>query len=381
MSNEKEKVALADFNWDEEDNFFTEPIADETEDKKEKSETSNPKDTKEKTSTKEKEDPEVDEEEDDSDTEEVEDSFEFGDTDETEDDSNNNSSEISESYSELYKKLKAKGVFKAELPEEFSEDDIDEDTWFEIQSNELDHQINEALEEFANDLDDEGKAFIKFKKDGGDTKIFLKAYNSIMQTPTIERGNEKSYEKFLKHYYSVHEQMDDEDVSDKIDWLKETGKLEKYALKVHEEVEEDQEKYKEQLIKNQEKAAIEREKQRKAFVTDIKKTLNSTDKIKDWTLTPKDKKELHGYVTKPSVKVGNQYLTQLQHDLQEAFKDKEKIILLAKLLNNDFDISDIKEQAKTEFTKNTKNTINNSKKKTKNSGGGSRKKSLSDYFD
>jgi ElaB/YqjD/DUF883 family membrane-anchored ribosome-binding protein len=108
--------------------------------------------------------------------------------------------------------------------------------------------------------------------------------------------------------------------------------------------------------------------------------IDNNTEIKDWALTPKDKKDLHPYMTKAAVKVGNnQFLTQFQNDLQNVFKDKEKMILLAKIISSDFDVKDIKAKAKTEVIKETKQKLNSSK--SSNYGiKGSHNKGLVDYF-
>jgi hypothetical protein len=85
-------------------------------------------------------------------------------------------------------------------------------------------------------------------------------------------------------------------------------------------------------------------------------------------------------MTRASVKVSeNQYLTQFQNDLQQVFKDKEKTILLAKLISNDFDLTDLKEKAKTEIIRETKSKLTNSKVSPIGNKG-SRNKGLADYF-
>jgi hypothetical protein len=113
----------------------------------------------------------------------------------------------------------------------------------------------------------------------------------------------------------------------------------------------------------------------------LKNTIETTGAIKDWNITQKDKKELHGYMTKPAVKVGpNQFLTQFQNDLQGVFKDKEKMILLAKIISSDFDATDLKEKAKTEVIRETRQKINNQKANPSISTKGSRNKGLADYF-
>ena len=96
----------------------------------------------------------------------------------------------------------------------------------------------------------------------------------------------------------------------------------------------------------------------------------------------RDKKELHGYMTKANVKVGkNSFMTKMQQDLQTAFQDPEKILVIAKLLRNDFDISDIVRNTETKVTKKTKDKIERKPKiKSSKSSSGRRKKALYEYF-
>lgn len=353
MAKEKqteEEVSLADFNWDSGDDLFAEePIVEEKE-----------KETKPKVKT----EPELEEEEDEVE-EEDEDSFDFGDEEEE-----TVSKDVDSTYNDLYKKLKDKGIFTVDTDEE----DIDEETFLELQEKELEARLEESFEDFAADLDNEAKAFLKFKREGGSTKDFFKMYTSVIDVPTVQDGDEDSYKKFLTYKYKVLDGLDDEDVQDKIEWLEESGKLEKYAFKLSEEFEKDKEVQQAKLVEQQTKLQKQQEEQRKELVNDLKKVITESDKIKDWTISQKDKKELHSYMTKGVVKVGNQVLTQLQSDLQEAFKDKEKLILLAKILHSDFDVSDVKASAKTEVIRETKKTIKTGKSTR------SRNKGLADFF-
>jgi len=294
-----------------------------------------------------------------------------------EDDENESSEKQSLSYSSLYKNLKQKGVISIEVEDE---SDIDEETFIQIQEEEIEARMDETIKAFMDELDNDAKAFLRFKREGGDTAQFFKLYNEYTSIPTPIRGDEKSEEKFLKHYYKNYEDLDDDDVEDKIEWLKETGKISKYAHKHYEGIEEQLEERKEETVRRQQEIQKQQEEQRKQYVRDLKNLIDENGQIKDWSLTPKDKKDLHSYMTRAAVKIGeNQFLTQFQNDLQQAFKDKEKTVLLAKLLSNDFDLSDLKEKAKTELVRETKSKLSNSKI-TPVSNKGSRNKGLIDYF-
>jgi hypothetical protein len=56
------------------------------------------------------------------------------------------------------------------------------------------------------------------------------------------------------------------------------------------------------------------------------------------------------------------------------------MILLAKILSSDFDVTDIKEKAKTEVIKETRQKISNQKLNPTTSTKGSRNKGLADFF-
>jgi len=278
-------------------------------------------------------------------------------------------------WADLYKTLKSKGIISVE-----TEDDIDEEKFLELQEEEIEARLDETIQAFMDELDEDAKAFLKFKKEGGNTKEFFKFYSETSKVPELDITNEKSQKKFLEYYYRTYEEMDEDEVDDKIQWLEETGKMSKYAEKYSDSLEEEGERYKEKLLANQKAAAKQQEDNRKQLITDLKKVIDNNTEIKDWALTPKDKKDLHPYMTKAAVKVGNnQFLTQFQNDLQNVFKDKEKMILLAKIISSDFDVKDIKAKAKTEVIKETKQRLNSSK--SSNYGiKGSHNKGLVDYF-
>jgi len=105
--------------------------------------------------------------------------------------------------------------------------------------------------------------------------------------------------------------------------------------------------------------------------------------VNEFTFTPQDKKELGGYITNPSVKVGkNQFVTAFHKDLQEviASKDKTKLLLLAKLLKTDFDTKDLLKTAKTVVTKETKSKLADIKLNVKTSSSNKAKKTLADFL-
>ena len=122
----------------------------------------------------------------------------------------------------------------------------------------------------------------------------------------------------------------------------------------------------------------------KIVIDELKDKLEDTDTIGQFTFSKKDKKNLHSYMTRANVKVGKDtYMTQMQTDLQNVFQDPEKILIIAKLLRNDFDVSDVIRDTETKVTRKTKDKIErkSTKMKSSNSSTGRRKKALFEYFD
>lgn len=367
MSTEKE-VSLADFNWDNGDDFFGATTIESKEDNSASFGEEQGKPSK-LSQVEEEEEPEKLG----SQKEEKESQEDFFDAAETEEETSSKSSQ----WSSIYKELKSKGVISIEVDDE----EIDADRFVEIQEEEIEARLDETIQAFMSELDDDAKAFLKFKREGGDTKQFFDIYSKLSEIPVPSVDDERSQERFLEYYYSNYEDLDIDDVDDKIQWLKETGKLGKYAEKIYDQLQDDEEQMKAEVLERQKRVAAQQEEQRKQLVKDLKHTIDTTGAIKDWNITQKDKKELHGYMTKPAVKVGpNQFLTQFQNDLQGVFKDKEKMILLAKIISSDFDATDLKEKAKTEVIRETRQKINNQKANPSISTKGSRNKGLADYF-
>jgi len=293
---------------------------------------------------------------------------------------NKSSDDDEKFFNVLAQGMKDKGVLTSvDIPEDA---DLTEDGFVELYETEIDNRITETFEGFFEELDNDAKAFLKHKKDGGSTQSF---FNVLKDSSAIPTGNleEIPVQKLIaKHYLKTVEELDPEDVDDKITWLEETGKLEKYAEKYDKKLKTIASKQ-EKLLEKQRKDNLKIQADNaKAFVTDIKTTLKNTDNIMKFPITKIDKKELIDYITKPEVKVGkNKFVTGLQDGLKNIMKDNKKLILLAKLIKSDFDVSNLEVKAETKKTIEMKDKLNRAKRNNKASTSkqGSRK-NLSDFF-
>lgn len=287
-------------------------------------------------------------------------------------------------YSTLTSELKERGIFQNVELEEGEE--IDEDKFFELHESEVEARVEETFQSFAEEMDDEGKDFIKFKRNGGKTSDFLQVYGNTLSIEGLDLEKEEDQDLIIKQYSSLIEGMDNEEISDRIEWLKESNKKKSFAEKYMIKLKSIDEKRKADLMARSETLAQNRKKDLEKFHQSLNTELQKTEKVGNFDFQKVDKKNLIDYITKPSVKVGkNKYISKFQAEIGEIFKaegeQKKKLLLLAKLVMSDFDVKDIIEQTKTETVKKAKSKLQSARTNVKaSSSGNSTRKSLYDYF-
>jgi hypothetical protein len=288
-------------------------------------------------------------------------------------------------FTTLAEELKEKGILQnVEIPKDKK---LSQEEFFTLQDEEIEARVNETFTGFFDELDEDGKAFLKFKKDGGRTADFLATYNTGLDLTDFDEKNEDQRAKVLNHYLTTVEGLEGEELKDRLAWIKEGGKEETYAKKWYKAIEDDSKAAREELAKAQEKISKKREQDITDFNEALNKVLLKTDDIGGITITKAEQKELGSFMTKPTVKVGkNKYVPALHAELSKTLRaatdeDKQTLILLAKLYKNKFDFTDIATKKKTEITKEVKSKLEAAKKGVKASSSGSNsKKSLGDFF-
>jgi len=253
--------------------------------------------------------------------------------------------------------LVEKGIFQAIELEEGEE--IDEDKFIELQDLEVESRVEESFDAFFEQLDADAVAFMKFKRAGGSTQAFMKAYASSLDLPTADLETDEGQKAILRHYYKTVEHVEEEDIESKIDWAVENKKLEKYAKKYHDLMEEEDRKKKDQLLIDLKRKEEEEVQKRQGFEKNISDTLATAKTISGMTFTKEDRDSKNGlipYIVKPTVKVAkNKYITGLQADIQKLW-GKPELLVLAKLVKNQLDLSSIKEKGATELVEKVRRT-------------------------
>lgn len=263
-----------------------------------------------------------------------------------------------------------------------------EDEFFELMDKDVESRIQEAFEAFAQNLDDDGKAFIKFKKEGGKTSDFFTHFVSPFEIEEFDPKDETHIQKTLSYYLTAVENLDAEELADRLSYLKDSGKEKAYAAKYFNLIQEDKEEKQEAIVKAQEANNKKRQENVLSFNTELDKTLKATKAVGAFSITPEDQKQLGAFMTKPTEKVGsNRFVPKMQIELARILKaetpqDKADFILLAKLIRDKFDTTDLIAKVKTEVTKDAKSNLRKVKSGSVRaaSAGGTGNKQLTDYF-
>ena len=284
-------------------------------------------------------------------------------------------------YTDVYKDLKESGIFKhVEIDED---EELDADRLYELQQEEVEAEVGARLQSWAtDDLDEDAQAFIKFKIQGGNTADFFKVYRESTQITLGDIENE-DYQDELIRYQLQKEGWDKDEIEDRLEYLTESNKKSKFAEKYFTKLEQEIETQKQNLTKQAEKQKQTARLQEEEFKNSIKETLDSNTEIKGLKISDKDKGTIFNFLTKKDQKIDNNTsITGFQRKLSEVFKDPNKIVLLAKLVNDDFDFSQLEKSSVTKKTKEVKRNIENRQSmRPSGSGSSSGANSLASLFD
>lgn len=289
-------------------------------------------------------------------------------------------------FSTLAQEMKEKGVFQSveiEKDKEYTEEEF-----FELHDKEIEARVEETFEAFFEGLDQDAIDFLKHKKAGGNTADFFATYSTGLDIEKFDEENPEHVKASLNYYLRTVEKIDDEELQDRLTFIKDSGKEKTYAKKYYKLIKDAEEEQREALKEATAKADAAKVEKAKQFQTEFSQVLEKTDAVGDFSISKAEKKELENYINKQTVKVGkNKFIPQLHIDLAKILKaekeeDKKNLILLSKLVKNNFDVKDLITKTTTEVARKAKSKLMDVKKgiKPNSSGNYQGKKSLTDYF-
>lgn len=289
-------------------------------------------------------------------------------------------------YTNLASELKEKGVLEnVEIPKDKK---LTEEEFFELQDTEIEVRVKETIEAFTEKMDEDGKAFMKHKVRGGSTKDFIETYyGSGIDYDKFDPEDAAQVDELNRFYVSTVEGLKGDDLEDRLQGLKDSGKAKAKATDWASKLQKIENKAKEDLAAKVEEDYNKKKENTKKFNESLIDALDKVSTVGGFTISKEDKKKLAPFMTKATVKVGkDQYVPPLQIKLAAILNPKnkesrEKLIVLAKLVENDFDISDLVPKIETTVIKRANKLLQRSKVNTApSSSGGYGRRVLADAF-
>ena len=274
-------------------------------------------------------------------------------------------------------KLKEKGLADFELEEG---EELTDEMAEEILEDSYENAVEKRVGELFADIPQSVKDIVKFAIDGGNVDALftkMKSQPALTITKDMDLEDETNQMSVIRLQKQA-EGEDSETTETYIEFLKDSGKLKSMSEKVHAKLLENKNKVAKAEADRQAKIKEQNKKNERLFKKELTEFVNTTEQINGVALTKNDKKTLPNYMSEKIKLEDGRVTTKMHQDLYNALQDKEKSALLAKILQSDFDFTDIAKAEKTKYSKEVKGDLNRSKKTTPQKT--AKKKDLANYF-
>lgn len=243
--------------------------------------------------------------------------------------------ELENEFAQQAHKLIEAGVFSYIKPEVLEEIE-DEDDLLALHQVEIQEALKKEFQSFAEEMDDDGREFIKFKRNGGRTEDFFKAYKAEVQAPKLVSEDDTSAEKFARYYLGNVENREEEEIEILIEKAKEDDKLQALAKKYDTKHKAAIASHKEKIRTAQKQKQENDRKVWQKYQTTLNSKMKDKDMVRGLPMTDTYAKE----IDKTIFQKNKQGLTRLEESINNIFDEgnEEKLIVLAALANSDFDI-------------------------------------------
>jgi len=281
--------------------------------------------------------------------------------------------------------LKEKGLVDYELEDgvELTEEDAEhllEDSWEKA----LELEVEATIKDLPQDIKD----LVKFASKGGNVgellgKMIQHATSGITKDSDIDNEDVQVLAVTMD---LKNQGYDQEYIDSQIEFLKDSGKLETISKKSYDKIIATQESETAGQVQRQKEIADNRKKQAREYKTNITSHINSLNETGGLPLSKQDKTSLPTYISEPNVELQDgRFVSEMQADLFKVMADKDKIVLLAKLLKTDFDFSAIERKKQTQAARGVREAVERvDRKELSNSESGghkSNKKALWDMLE
>lgn len=215
--------------------------------------------------------------------------------------------------------------------------------------------VDGLVKSYKESIPEEGKRFLDYIEKGGDPSKFFKSLESDIDFKNLDLENESTQKQVYKEFLESIGYTPDE-IEEELNDAEDNLLLEKKAKTAAKKLEKIYQERQENLIKEQEQAAIEAQLQYEEYIKSINNTIETSTQLAGIPVTPSEKTEFQKYL----LQTGSDGMTQYQREINE---DPVKTQLeLAYLKFKKYDFSKVSKQIQTQETRRIKNIIKNSDK-------------------
>lgn len=241
-------------------------------------------------------------------------------------------------YKDYVSSLREAGIFSNEE----IEGPVDSKKLLELQQEEIKKRVDSEFEDYMSAIGEDGVRFLKYTRDGGEASDFFKSYSKMSSRPSSDDA------KGMIRHYLASQGVDSMEIDDRIAFIESKEKLVETASR-----------YEDLMIKTDQDAKDRLESDQRVMVEDRKKGIelfnkqvrSSFESEKFTSIVPEgDFGKLERMILEPIRKGDDKGMTVLNQKLMGLFKeeDKSKLLILAHLLDNDFNFSKIKNSIKSD---------------------------------
>ena len=296
-----------------------------------------------------------------------------------EDDDENDDDPIDENEDDdeiNYFEVFGKGLVKAGLldAEDAENQDWTEESFLNKMSETIEKRAWDTLEELATET--YGEAGVKLVEDIFINKVpiqqYLQMFNNEQIVENVDLNNEVNQERVVR-LYLAKTGMDEDEIEDQLTFAKDNDRLASYAKKYHGKLVERMQYERNSLAQENAqrvKEAQQKEQQRQQQYASVLEESIKKGEIEGYPINETAAGDLFDFVlSKPHVLPNGQRITDFEYKLATMRQENpSKFLAIARLVQNDLDLTPIKRKGVSEETNSIFNDLKTKTKKSTKSG-------------
>jgi len=242
------------------------------------------------------------------------------------------------------------------------DDEPTEEVFFERFAEFADNAVKGSIDAWKESLPGEAKDYIRFVSNGGSPDEYYKAVGAGSWR-SYDINSDSGSEQMVRYYLKEVEGLPDDEVDEEVEALKDIDRVDKKAEFFKARLEKASDAQVKARADELERLNKQREQAERGRIESLKSTAKE---LKEYKGYPIDTKKAYDALTRNTVKVGDTYVPSFAAKFQKIWvEEPDKLLLLAQLVESDFDFSSIERKVETKVTRKTKDLIKKGKEQQK----------------